>query len=144
MTKVHGYRLCPLQSHWPRISIDFMDTRRFRDLQVWQRSMTLARNVYAATEGFPKSELFGLSSQIRRAAVSVPSNIAEGRGRMTDKSFALFLSQARGSLYELQTQVELAGDLGFVDKRQAEEIIAEAAATASMIHALLATLRMSV
>lgn len=106
--------------------------------------MTLARNVYAATEGFPKSELFGLSSQIRRAAVSVPSNIAEGRGRMTDKSFALFLSQARGSLYELQTQVELAGDLGFVDKRQAEEIIAEAAATASMIHALLATLRMSV
>ncbi|HEX3986149.1 MAG TPA: four helix bundle protein [Acidobacteriaceae bacterium] len=79
-----------------------MDTRRFRDLQVWQRSMALARYVYAATESLPQSELFGLSSQIRRAAVSIPSNIAEGRGRTTDKSFAAFLSQARGSLYELQ------------------------------------------
>jgi four helix bundle protein len=118
-----------------------MDTRRFRDLQVWQRSMTLARNVYAATEGFPKAELFGLASQIRRAAVSVPSNIAEGRGRMTDKSFALFLSQARGSLYELQTQIELAGDLGFVNRSRSEEIIGEASEIASMIHGLLATLR---
>lgn len=117
-----------------------MDTRRFRDLQVWQRSMTLARDVYAATEGFPKSELFGLSSQIRRAAVSVPSNIAEGRGRMTDKSFALFLSQARGSLYELQTQIELAGNLGFMERVRGEALIAEAAEISSMIHALLATL----
>lgn len=103
--------------------------------------MALARNVYSLTEGFPKSELFGLSSQIRRAAVSVPSNIAEGRGRMTDKSFAVFLSQARGSLYELQTQVELAGDLGFVDKKGSEEVMTEASEIASMIHALLATLR---
>ncbi|MGA8528364.1 MAG: four helix bundle protein [Acidobacteriaceae bacterium] len=83
---------------------------------------------------------FGLYSQIRRAAVSVPSNIAEGRGRMTDRSFALFLSQARGSLYELQTQIELAGDLGFLDKRRGEEITAEAGEISAMIHALLATL----
>lgn len=102
--------------------------------------MTLARNVYAATEGFPRSELFGLSSQIRRAAVSVPSNIAEGRGRTSDKSFAIFLSQARGSLYELQTQVERAEDFGFLNKGQAEEIIAEAGEVCSMIHALLASL----
>ena len=65
--------------------------------------MALARQVYSLTENFPQSEVFGLTSQIRRAAVSVPSDIAEGRGRMTDKNFALFLTQARGSLYELQT-----------------------------------------
>ncbi len=90
-----------------------MENRHFRDLQVWQQSMALARNVYALTEAFPKREVFGLTSQIRRAAVSIPSNIAEGRGRTTEKSFALFLSQARGSLYELETQMELAGELGF-------------------------------
>jgi four helix bundle protein len=82
-----------------------MKTRCFRDLQVWQRSMDLARNVYALTNSFPGSETFGLTSQFRRAAVSVPSNIAEGRGRLTDKSFAVFLAQARGSLYELETQI---------------------------------------
>ena len=118
-----------------------MNTWRFRDLQVWQRAMALAREVYSATEEMPKTEIFGLSSQIRRAAVSVPSNIAEGRGRMTDKSFAAFLAQARGSLFELQTQMELAGDLGFVAKVRSQQIIGEAGEIASMLHALLATLR---
>jgi four helix bundle protein len=118
-----------------------MQTRHYRDLQVWQRSMSLAREVYAVTEGFPRSEQFGLVSQIRRAAVSVPSNIADGRGRMTAKSFALFLSQARGSLYELQTQIELAGDLGFVGKDRAQSVMSEAAEIASMIQGLVATLR---
>jgi four helix bundle protein len=118
-----------------------MDTQRFRDLQVWQRPMTLARTVYKVTEGFPRDELFGLKSQIRRAAVSVPSNIAEGRGRATDKSFAMFLSQARGSLYELQTQIELARDLGFAAQDRANSILTEAAEIAAMIHGLLAKLR---
>jgi four helix bundle protein len=118
-----------------------MDTQRFRDLQVWQRSMNLARTVYGVTNGFPRSELFGLTSQIRRAAVSVPSNIAEGRGRSTDKSFVVFLGQARGSLYELQTQIELARDLGFAAQDRANAILAEAAEIAAMIHGLLATLR---
>jgi len=117
-----------------------MQTRHYRDLQVWQRSMSLAREIYAVTEGFPKKEQFGLVSQIRRAAVSVPSNIAEGRGRTTAKSFALFLSQARGSLYELQTQVELAGDLGFVGKERAQSVMSEAAEIASMIQGLAASL----
>jgi four helix bundle protein len=117
-----------------------MKTRHFRDLAVWQRSMTLARNVYAATESFPKREMFGLPDQIRRAAVSVPSNIGEGRGRLTDKSFALFLSQARGSLYELQTQMELARDLEFVPEDQADGIIAEETEIASMLHGLLSAL----
>ena len=74
-------------------------------------------------------------------AVSVPSNIAEGRGRLTDKSFAVFLSHARGSLYELQTQIELACNLGFADLRDASPVLAEAAQISAMIHALLATLR---
>lgn len=100
--------------------------------------MALARDVYALTEGFPRKEVFGLASQIRRAAVSIPCNIAEGRGRTTDKSFVLFLSQARGSLYELETQVELAGDLGFASKEQAAAIIADAAEISRMIHELLA------
>jgi four helix bundle protein len=81
-----------------------METRHFRDLQVWQRSMALARNVYALTGSFPKTEVFGLTSQIRRAAVSVPSNIAEGRGRATDKSFAVFLCQAQGSLTKCRSR----------------------------------------
>jgi len=102
--------------------------------------MSLARNVYAITEGFPKREMFGLTNQIRRAAVSVPSNIAEGRGRLTDKSFALFLSQARGSLYELQTQMELARDLNFAPSEGANQIVAEATEIASMIHGLLSAL----
>lgn len=102
--------------------------------------MSLAREVYAATEGFPRSEQFGLVSQIRRAAVSVPSNIAEGRGRASAKSFALFLSQARGSIYELQTQVELAGDLGYIGKDRAQSVLSEAAEIASMIQGLVAAL----
>jgi four helix bundle protein len=118
-----------------------MENRHFRDLQVWQRSMALARMVYAATEGFPRREAFGLTSQIRRAAVSIPSNIAEGRGWASEKSFALFLTQARGSLYELETQAELASDLGFATKGEAAAIIAEAAEISRMIHGLLAKLR---
>jgi four helix bundle protein len=118
-----------------------METRHFRDLTVWQRSMALARHVYGMTESFPKSEIFGLTGQIRRAAVSVPSNIAEGRGRATDKSFSVFLTQARGSLYELQTQVQLARDLGMASEVQANEILAESAEIGSMIHGLLAALR---
>jgi four helix bundle protein len=117
-----------------------MENRHFRDLQIWQQSMALARMVYALTEGFPRREAFGLTSQIRRAAVSIPSNIAEGRGRTTDKSFALFLTQARGSLYELETQIELAGDLGFASRDQAAAVVAEAAEISRMIHGLLARL----
>jgi four helix bundle protein len=121
-----------------------MENRHFRDLQVWQRSMALARDVYGLTEAFPKSEIFGLTSQIRRAAVSVPSNIAEGRGRMTQKSFAVFLSQARGSLYELETQIELARDLGFADKNEANAVIATAADISRMLHGLLGKVRQDV
>lgn len=84
--------------------------------------MQLARNVYRLTETFPKTEMFGLLTQMRRAAVSVPSNIAEGHGRLSDNSFRVFLARARGSLFELETQIQLALDLGYISTNDAEEI----------------------
>lgn len=118
-----------------------MRTRRFRDLLVWQRSMRLAEAIYAATRPFPKEELFGLVSQMRRAAVSVPSNIAEGHGRESEKRFALYINQARGSLHELETQVELARNLGMIPVQRADEILEEAAEIGRMLHGLRNTLR---
>jgi four helix bundle protein len=86
----------------------------FHDLVVWQKAMLLTRKVYEATASFPKEEMFGLKSQIRRAAVSIPANIAEGHGRLTDMQFRHFLGNSRGSLSELQTELELAQSLDFI------------------------------
>jgi four helix bundle protein len=118
-----------------------MKTRRFRDLQVWQRSMQLARDVYAATNAFPKHEMFGLTSQMRRAAVSVPSNIAEGHGRVSDRSFRIFLTQARGSLFELETQLQLAADIGYANTDKIATLMQECQEIARMLNALLNTLK---
>ena len=117
-----------------------MTTKRFRDLVVWQRSMKLAEAIYAIARDFPKEELFGLSSQMRRAAVSVPSNIAEGFGRDSDRGFAVFLAQARGSLYELETQIELARNLALVDKTRAAQLLADSAEIGRMMHGLRSAL----
>ncbi|HEY5972827.1 MAG TPA: four helix bundle protein [Pseudoxanthomonas sp.] len=84
-------------------------------LDVWKDSMRLARDIYRVSASFPDSERFGLTAQIRRCAVSVPSNIAEGAGRGTPKEYARYLRIARGSLMELDTQLWIARDLGFVD-----------------------------
>jgi four helix bundle protein len=118
-----------------------MKTRHFRDLIVWQKSMQLARDVYALTRDFPKDELFGLTSQLRRAAVSVPSNIAEGHGRLTDNGFAVFLGQARGSLFEVETQIELAQALGFLALDDAKKSLADCNEVAKMLNGLLKTLK---
>ena len=85
----------------------------YRDLLVWQKGMALAKQVYSLTRAFPDDEKFGLISQMRRAAVSVPSNIAEGQARQGRKEFAQFLSHAEGSLAELDTQLALSLDLGY-------------------------------
>lgn len=85
-----------------------------KKLQVWQQSMALVIDVYRITEKFPSKEIYGLTSQIRRAAVSVPSNIAEGAARQTKKEFVNFLHIAQGSLSELDTQIELANRLGYL------------------------------
>jgi len=118
-------------------------TRHFRDLLVWQKAMGLARDVYTVSAGFPKSEVFGLSSQMRRAAVSVPSNIAEGHGRLSDKSLRVFLAQARGSLYELETQLQLAAYLKYVNADRTEALNLECDEVARMINGLLSAIERS-
>lgn len=100
----------------------------FKDLIVWQKSMDLAREIYTLSERFPKSESFSLTNQIRRAAVSIPSNIAEGYGRYTTPEYIRFLSIANGSLLELNTQILLAVSLGYIaqpDIINVENLIAE-------------------
>ena len=87
--------------------------RSFRDLQVWQRAIQLSVAIYRLTKDFPCEEVYGLSSQIRRAAVSIPSNIAEGHGRLSTGEYRQFLGIARGSNFELQTQLEIARELQF-------------------------------
>src|SRR5690606_9389570 len=92
------------------------NTRRYQQLVVWRKAMQLVTEVYRVTGGFPDTEKFGLVSQMRRAAVSLPSNIAEGTGRGTDKEFSRFLQIARGSLFELETQIEIATRLGLISQ----------------------------
>jgi four helix bundle protein len=93
----------------------------YKDLLVWKKAKALAVAVYRATDRFPKGELFGLTSQMRRAAISVASNIAEGQGRGSKKDFAKFLCMARGSLLELQTQLEIAEELGMGNEVELKE-----------------------
>ena len=114
--------------------------KSYRDLVVWQKSMILARRAYLISQELPKSEAYGLLTQIRRAAVSVPSNIAEGHGRLTDSQFRHFLGNARGSLYELQTQIELAGDLGYIDKAHVQEMMELGWEVARLINGLVSVL----
>ena len=93
-----------------------------KKLDVWQQSMKVAQGIYKLTNAFPADEKFGLVSQMRRAAVSIPCNIAEGAARQGKKEFKNFLSMAQGSLSELDTQIELAVSLGYLDKENLEEI----------------------
>ena len=93
-------------------------SRTYRDLVAWQKAKILAKLVYEKTDVFPGAERFGLTSQVRRAAVSVVSNIAEGQGRLTRGEFRQFLGQARGSLLELETQLDIAHDIGYLREQE--------------------------
>ena len=97
--------------------------KSYKDLIVWQKSMDLAELIYQLTEKFPSSEIFGITSQMRRASVSVPSNIAEGYGRQSTGSYAQFLSIARGSLYELETQTELSYRFKYINADDYEKTL---------------------
>ena len=97
--------------------------RGFKDLEVWQVAMRLVRECYVLTRAFPDTERFGLTNQLRRAAVSVPSNIAEGHGRGSPKSFLQYLWIANGSLAEVETQVLLSIDLEFVSQDEASSVV---------------------
>jgi len=88
--------------------------KTYRDLIVWQKAMALVTEIYKVTKSFPRREDYGLTSQIRRCAVSIPSNIAEGYGRHSRNEYVRFLQIALGSLYELQTQLEIAANLGYL------------------------------
>jgi four helix bundle protein len=115
--------------------------RSFRDLEVWQRSMQLTVIVYRLTQKFPREEMFGITSQLRRAAVSVPSNIAEGQGRLNTREFRQYLSIARGSNYELQTQLGIARALSFGDQALLEEAEGMSSRIGQMLSKLLSTLK---
>jgi len=91
-----------------------MVKRDYRDLMVWQKAMEMVTEIYRMTQAFPREEIYGLTSQIRRAAVSIPSNIAEGQGRLTRGEFRQFLGHAKGSLGELETQILIAQNLGYI------------------------------
>ena len=92
-----------------------MSSSKYKELKVWEKSMDLISDVYTLVKSLPKEEMYGLSDQMRRAAVSIPSNIAEGHGRHTDKEFIKFLSISRGSLFELETQLEICRRLNYMD-----------------------------
>ena len=109
----------------------------FRDLIVWQRAMELTTEIYRLTEGFPKAEVYGLASQMRRAAVSVPSNIAEGAGRGSKREFCRFLDVARGSICEVQTQLIIAGNLRFAPPERLSEVELIANEVGRMLNGLL-------
>ena len=95
----------------------------FEKLKVWQSAMGLAKKIYLITRNFPDDEKYGMVSQIRRAAVSVSLNIAEGRGRYYDKVFVQFLYQSRGSLYEVITLIKLSCELGYLNEEKAERLL---------------------
>ena len=99
-----------------------MEIKSYRDLIVWQKAMEFVTAVYEITKDFPKEEQYGLTAQIRRSAVSVPSNIAEGYGRNSTQDYIRFLQIACGSLYELQTQLEISVNLKYMARENSESI----------------------
>jgi len=113
----------------------------FRDLIVWQRSIELVVAIYRVTKAFPKDEIYGLTAQMRRAAVSVPSNIAEGQGRLSTGEFLQFLGNARGSLHELQTQVVIGRKLGYLGETQEKQLQDVSLEVDRMLNRLLTSLR---
>ena len=118
-----------------------MDYRPHRKLDVWQKSMELVREIYQITTAFPKNEEYGLRSQMRRAAVSVPSNLAEGAARKGKNEFKQFLNIAQGSLSELDTQVELAHMLGYMASERHREIMSKMTEISKMLHGLTNSLK---
>jgi four helix bundle protein len=109
----------------------------FKELRVWQEAMKFTVAVYRATGNFPKHELYGLSQQLRRAAVSIPSNIAEGKGHRSDREFRNFLLHARGSLLEVQTQLMIAQELQYISPEEGESLLASSDAIGRCLNGLL-------
>ena len=111
--------------------------KTYRDLQVWQKSMALVTEVYKISKGFPKDEAYGLTSQMRRCAISIPSNMAEGYGRNSTKEYIHFLRIATGSLYELQTQLEISTNLNYLDKDDFDKLYESSREIERMLSSLI-------
>jgi four helix bundle protein len=112
------------------------DIASYRDLRVWKQGMRLVREIYRTTQAFPQSELFGLVAQMRRAAVSVPSNIAEGHTRGYTREYVHHIAIAHGSLAEVITLIEIAADLGYIDEAEHTRLATDADALSRQINAL--------
>ncbi|SRR5258706_16081227 len=115
----------------------------YRDLIAWQKATSLALEVYQSTQTFPKDEIYGLTSQMRRAAVSIASNIAEGKGRYSRKEFVQFLYRARGSLLELETQLLIAAELHYLDSVIAKRIEMKTTELGRILNGLTKSIRES-
>lgn len=113
------------------------EIKSFRDLLVWQKSMALVTEIYKHTKTYPKEELYGITSQIRRSAVSVPSNIAEGYGRRSTGDYTRFLQISVGSLYELDTQLEISRNLGYLAQAHFSNLSANCNEISKMLHSLI-------
>jgi len=116
------------------------EIRNYFDLTAWQRARQLVKQVYRASQKFPREELYCLTSQLRRAVVSIPSNIAEGYGRGSRKDYVHFLQIARGGLYEVQTQLFLAHDLNYLDEKTLNELLAQTNSCSQLIGSLIRSL----
>ena len=115
----------------------------YRDLTVWQKAFDLSTKIYEITKGFPKEEMFGLVSQMRRCATSIPSNIAEGKGRDSDKELSYFLRIAKGSCNELETQILISQKLGYISSKQSEELQSDCEEVLKMLTALIQKMKHS-
>ncbi len=118
-----------------------MAVRHVRELEAWQLAMQLVKAIYLATKTWPRDEIYGLTSQIRRAAVAIPSNVAEGQGRNSPRDFVRFLSIAYGSLMEVQTQTLIAQDLGYVSPDASKDLMELQDRVARILNGLMRSLR---
>jgi four helix bundle protein len=118
-----------------------MSVSRFRESKAWQLGMDLAERVYLLTDSFPKSETYGMTSQIRRSAVSIPSNLAEGHGRTSSKEFLQFIAIAYGSICELETQILLSHRLKYIETHDSELILELLIETSKTIRGLQKAIR---
>ncbi len=113
----------------------------YKDLIVWQKAITMVTEVYRATQSFPRNETYGLTSQLRRSAVSVASNIAEGQGRISKLEFRQFLGIARGSLLEMETQIVIADNLGYISRDTVGRQAASSGEVSRLLHGLMQSLQ---
>ncbi len=117
-----------------------MPTLPFQKLLIWQKSMLIAKKTYEMTKNFPKDEMYGLSQQMRRAAVSIPSNIAEGSQKFSDRDFSRYLRISKGSLAELETQLLLAREFSYLSTAEADAALEEIVALSKMLRSFIATI----